>query len=472
MDNFKSIFREYDIRGRVQAGELDEENFRRLALGFAYFLHNRGIDRVVVGHDNRKISPRFAQTAVEVLAEKGFTVYDIGLCITPAAYFAQYHLQAEGLMMITASHNPDGWCGCKLGNGLSQTLDSAEIRQLYQYCTAEKLWQGVVCKQGRVINYDIRSAYIEDILQRVKLPANSLRLVVDAGNGAAGIYAWELFQRLGVLTFQLNCDLDNTYPHYFPNPSNIAAREFLKRTVTTAGIEADLGISFDGDGDRLGVVDSRGNDIWSDRILMILARYFLRQYQGGTVVFDVKCTKALAETINKYGGRPVMWKTGHSHIKKKMRQEQAVLAGERSGHIFIGTDGRNYDDALLGAAMLLKILAESGKTLNEILEQFPCYATSAEIRIDCPDSEKYFFVERLKAYFLQNYPSENICLINGIRLELPNLGGWALVRASSNLPELVIIAEAENNEKLIVLQEFFKNELLKNGVTAAWQNCK
>lgn len=470
MDNFESIFREYDVRGRVRRGELDEDNFRRLARGFAIYLERRGINRVVVGHDNRKVSPLFARIACDVLTAQGFTVYDVGLCITPAAYFAQYHLECGGLMMVTASHNPNDWCGCKLGDGLSKTLNSDEIRELYQCCLAADEQPQIVNHGDRLIKYDIREPYIEDILQRVQIPENNLRLVVDAGNGAAGIYAWELFQRLGILTFQLNCDLNDNYPNYFPNPSNIAARKCLKKNVQSFGVRADLGIGFDGDGDRLGVVDSLGNDIWTDRVLMILAADFLRRYSGGAVVFDVKCTEALAEVVRRAGGRSVMWRTGHSHIKAKLKQENAILAGERSGHIFLNAEGRGYDDALLAAAWLLKILAESGKNLADLLREFPAYATSTEIRVPAADDEKYQLVERLQKYFCREYGEENVCLINGARVRLQQFGGWALVRASSNLPELVVIAEAANQETLRRLLTFFRGELEANGICGEWEN--
>lgn len=454
----------------MRGGELDEENFRRLAEGFALYLQRRQVKRVVVGHDNRRVSPEFARIACAVLVRRGFTVYDVGLCITPAAYFAQYHLSAPGLMMVTASHNPNDWCGCKLGDGLSKTLNTAEIRELYQCClsAAEKPTESR--SDGKLVKYDIRPYYIEDILQLVQIPANNLRLVVDAGNGAAGIYAWELFQRLGVLTFQLNCDLDDDYPNYFPNPSDIAARQCLKKNVQAEGVQADLGIAFDGDGDRLGVVDGEGNDIWSDRVLMVLAADFLRRYPGGGVVFDVKCTNALAEVVAAAGGRPIMWKTGHSHIKEKLKQEKALLAGERSGHIFINAEGRGYDDALYAAALLLKILAERGKTLSELLREFPVYATSTEIRIPTADAEKYLLVEKLQKYFCDEYGAENVCLINGARVRLAAFDGWALVRASSNLPELVVIGEAATREKLQHLLEFFRGELEKNGICGKWEN--
>lgn len=476
MGDFKSIFREYDIRGRVKKGEFDKENFRRLAKGFAVYLAKRGINRIVVGYDNRRSSPLFAEIAAEIFAERGFIVYYLDMCITPSAYFAQYHLDVKGLLMVTASHNPDGWCGCKLGDGFSKTLNSAEIKELYGYCADySDCLNFADCsaeaeRRGKIIHYDIRTPYIEDIAAKTKPPANNIRIVVDAGNGAAGIYAWELFQKLGYMTFQLNCDPDDSYPHYFPNPSEKAARQALKRSVCHFGIKADIGLAFDGDGDRLGVVDGGGRDVWADRILMILSDYLLQKHQGGVVVYDVKCSRALSEAVIAAGGKPLMWKTGHSYIKEKMKAANAVLAGERSGHIFIPNDGRFYDDALYAAAFLLKIMAECRQSLADILAAFPAYFTSSEIHIPCNDDDKYLIVALMQEYFIKNCGVENVCTINGARVNLPQFNGWALVRASSNLPELVVIAETKDKASLPQLIDFLHGVFIENDISGEWQN--
>lgn len=467
-DFFREIFREYDIRGRVRPGEMDRTNVWRIARGFARYLRRRGVEKVVVGYDNRRESPFFACLAAETLAEQGFIVYQIGLCITPAAYFAQYYYEAPGVMMITASHNPKGWCGCKLGDGFAKTLGPTEIRELYEYCCQET--EIAPRTGGAIYTVSIREAYLADLLEQAAAPANSLRVVVDAGNGAAGIYAWELFQRLGYLTFPLHCEPNPDYPHYFPNPSEKTAREALKRAVTTVGINGDIGLAFDGDGDRLGVVDGQGQDVWADRILMILARDYLAKYPGAAVVFDVKCSRALAETVAAAGGNGIMWKTGHSYVKAKMKEVGAVLGGERSGHIFFNDRGRGYDDALLAGASLLRVLAEKGQRLEAVLRTFPAYVTSSEIRIASTDAEKYSQIQRLQQYFIRIYGKENVCCINGARVDFPQYGGWALVRASSNLPELVVVAEAVDRENLQKLEDSFRRDLLKNGITEPWQN--
>ena len=467
-----TIFREYDIRGRVQPGELDETAIIAIADAFSIFLKVRLIDKIVIGYDNRKISPVFAKLAAKVFVQAGFTVYDLGMCITPAAYFAQYHLGAEGLMMITASHNPDGWCGCKLGHGYSTTLGPEEIKEL-AFLVSKQTRINYPIDEGHIEEVDIRPAYLADILSKVQLPPRKepLRVVVDAGNGAAGIYAWELFQRLGCLTFPLYCDPDDTYPHYFPNPSELKARKRLREMVLHRGIQADIGMAFDGDGDRIGVIDEQGNNIWSDRLLMLLARPILAEVPGSNVVFDVKCTQALPEDIAAHGGNPIMWKTGHSHIKQKLKDCQGVLAGERSGHIFIQHGGYGYDDALLAAAHLCKILAASHQPLSQLLQEYPCYQTSPEIKIPWPDEEKYQLVAKLQQYFLETYGQERVNTINGARVSFPELHGWALIRASSNLPELVIVLEGDTQEHLAAITKQFKQELAKFQIPEeAWQN--
>lgn len=467
-DFFRGLFREYDIRGRVRPGEMDRTAVLRIARGFSRYLRRRGVQKVVVGYDNRRESPFFARLAAETLAEQGFLVYQIGLCITPAAYFAQYYYEAPGVMMITASHNPKGWCGCKLGDGFAKTLGPSEIQELYEDCRGETA--AAPRAGGALYHVSIREAYLRDLVEQAAAPANSLRVVVDAGNGAAGIYAWELFQRLGYLTFPLHCEPDPDYPHYFPNPSEKTAREALKQAVTTVGIDGDIGLAFDGDGDRLGVVDGRGQDVWADRVLMILARDYLKKYPGSSVVFDVKCSRALPETIAAAGGNAIMWKTGHSYIKAKMKETKAVLGGERSGHIFFNDRGRGYDDALLAGASLLRVLAEKGQSLETMLDAFPSYETSSEIRIASTDEKKYLQIQQLQQYFVRAYGEGRVCRVNGARVDFPQYGGWALVRASSNLPELVVVAEASDRENLQNLKAEFQRDLVKNGITEPWQN--
>ena len=328
---FRSMFREYDICGRVCDEELCPENVYRIVKAYSKYLHRRKITRAVVGYDNRSCSPAFAKSAVDALLEEGIDVFYIGLALSPLTYFAQYHLKCEGAVMITASHNPDGWSGFKLANGYSKTLEPDDIKEVFSLLDqpTESTHTGVYTEA------DVRDAYIDDIVSRIHMGPKKLRVVLDAANGGAGVFIYEVFQRLGCMTFQLNCDPDTSYPHYFPNPSDVAGRKRLHDMVLHPYIHADIGLSFDGDGDRIGVIDEKGQNIWSDMVLALIAKQLLEKKPGATVIFDVKCSKALIDVIEQNDGHPVMWKTGHSYIKSKLHELNAELAGERSGHIFI-----------------------------------------------------------------------------------------------------------------------------------------
>ncbi len=467
--HFKNMFREYDVRGRVNEEELNEDSVSLIIKAFGTLL--RGIDRgnntVVIGYDNRSYSPRFSQVAIDAMVQCGFHVIDIGLTLSPVTYFAQYHVKSPAAVIITASHNPDGWCGFKLAHGYSKTLGPQEIKDLYAIVE-----QGKSLKKtgGSVEQLDVRDAYIDSVVSRIHMDISGApRIVIDAGNGGAGLFAWEVFHRLGCPTFQLNCDPDVSYPHYFPNPSDLHARERLREMVMHPYIHADVGIGFDGDGDRIGIIDEKGQDIWSDRLLMILARQLLERKPGSKIVFDVKCTQALPEVITRYGGTPIMWKTGHSYIKAKMHETQADLAGERSGHIFVGGDDYyGFDDALFTAAKLVEYLSQQKKSITEILSSFPQYMTSPEIKTHCPDETKYQIVDQLIADFKAEYGSR-VNDINGARVLFDN--GWGLVRASSNLPELVLIFEGKTAEDMIHIRDVFRAKLDKYAdIDRHWDN--
>lgn len=464
---FKSMFREYDVRGRVNEEELNENSVSLITKAFASFLSKRNINKVVVGYDNRACSPAFADAAIESFLASGFEVYDIGLSLSPVVYFAQYHFKCEGAMMITASHNPDGWSGFKLAHGYSMTLGTEEIKELYGILDREEFISG---KQGTRKHVNVKDAYVESVVSRIKInPGKKPRIVIDAGNGGAGLFAYEIFQKLECITFQLNCDPDTSYPHYFPNPSDLKARKKLKEMVLHQYINADIGIGFDGDGDRIGIIDEQGENVWSDKVLLLLSKQLLAKKKNAKIVFDVKCTQALPEVIEENGGIPIMWKTGHSHIKSKMKDEKADLAGERSGHIFVGgEDYYGFDDAIFVAAKLVEYLSYSEGSLNDILKQLPQYITSPEIKANCADEFKYNIVEQLINDFKKDYGSRVID-INGARVMFED--GWGLVRASSNLPELVIIFEAKTENRLKEIRTIFKEKISRySEVSEHWEN--
>lgn len=462
---FNSMFREYDIRGRVCDEELCPQSVYKIVKAYSKYLLRRNINRAVVGYDNRKCSPSFAEAAIKALRESGIDVYYIGLALSPLAYFAQYHLKCEGAVMITASHNPDGWSGFKLANGYSKTLEPDDIDEVYAILEEP---DGDV-KEGSYEEVDVRDAYINDICSRIHMGNKKLRVVLDAGNGGAGLFVYEVFQRLGCTTFQLNCDPDMNYPHYFPNPSLLEGRQRMREMILHPYIHADIGLSFDGDGDRIGVIDEKGNNIWSDTVLALIAKQLLEKKKGSTVVFDVKCSKQLVDVIEQNGGKPVMWKTGHSYIKSKLHELDAELAGERSGHIFIsGDDWYGFDDAVFVAAKLVEFLSHQDETVSEIVSNFPQYVTSPEIKAHCADTVKYGIVDELTAKLKEMYPG-NVCDINGARVSFEN--GWGLVRASSNLPELVLIFEGDTREHMMEIRKVFKDLLSSySEISSVWDN--
>ncbi len=465
-EKFRSMFREYDIRGRISPEELNPAACELIVRGFATLLARRGIRRAVVGYDNRKDSPAFAEAAGKALVESGVETLDIGLALSPVTYFAQYHLESEGAVMVTASHNPDGWLGFKLAHGYSKTLGPEEIRELLSIIEAGRFEKG----QGSRRPVRVREAYLESILRRVRLNPGrpAMRVAIDCGNGGAGVFAYELFQRLGCLTFQLYCDPDDTYPHYFPNPSDVRARKRLAEIVTHPFIAAEIGLAFDGDGDRIGVLDERGENVWSDKVLLLLARAVLARRKSAKVVFDVKCSQALPDEISRLGGEPIMWKTGHSYVKAKMHEVKAELAGERSGHIFIAEDYYGFDDALFAGAKLLEYMSYQGGSFSTILATLPQFVTSPEIKAPCADDVKYQVVNRLVEEFKAEY-GDRVNTINGARVSFDD--GWGLVRASSNLPELVLIFEARTPDRMRAIGRLFREKLARHPeVSPHWEN--
>ena len=463
---FRSMFREYDLRGRVADGELTEESVFVIARAFGALLRERGITQAVVGYDNRPTSPAFKNAAATGLLVSGCDVVDIGLTISPALYFAQFHLDVRGGVMVTASHNPNDWSGMKLCHDTGITVGGQEMRRLLSL-VGETAAAPASGGSGSYRAQDVRPAYLERITRGVSL-SRPLRVAVDCGNGGAGLFAYEALQRIGCMTFQLNCDPDPSYPHYFPNPSDLQARRRLQEMVRHPYIDADVGLAFDGDGDRIGVLDETGESVWSDRVLMLLARRMLEQKPGATIVYDVKCSRALEEVVRAGGGNPVMWKTGHSHIKAKLHELGAELGGERSGHIFYNEGYHGFDDALYAGVQLVRIMTESKAPLSELLASGPRYVTSPEIAAPCADDVKYGVVERLTAELKAQF-GDRVIDINGARVELDD--GWGLVRASSNLPELVLIFEARTLDRLLAIRELFRTRLAEHAaVDPVWRN--
>lgn len=443
-----TMFREYDIRGRIdRPDELTEEAIEALGRAFATFLKRRSLTKAVVGHDARPYSRRVKDITVQALIGSGIDVIEIGEALAPIFYFSQYSLKQKGGVMITASHNPWGWSGFKHAYDYSTTFVPEDIAELRDIIEKEDFSKGAGSREAHP---NAIEAYTEDVLSRVKL-ARPLKVLIDAGNGTAGPIAPEILRRAGCAVIEQYTDLQEAR-HHEANPSTLGMLEAMADGVRRGG--ADIGIGIDDDGDRVGAVDETGAIIWPDSILLLLARPIMAKYPGAKIVFDVKCTEALVEDVKERGGIPVMWKTGHSYIKAKAKEVGARLAGERSGHIYFPGEHYEFDDAVFAALKLIEYVSRESKPLSEIMAALPRYVTSPVWHAPCPDNKKYAVVEELVTQLKSEYGADKVIVINGARVYLED--GWGLVRASSNVPALVLVFEAKTPEGLTRIEAAFR----------------
>ncbi len=439
------MFREYDLRGRESPDELNDSSIYFLGKGFGAFLAKRSLKETVVGHDARSTSESFHANMIKGLLESGINVTDIGTVTTPMSYWSQYFLKIKGLVMITASHNPAGWNGVKFGTDLSYTLLSDELQELYNIIANEEFVSGV----GTVTKKDIKENYIKDLLSRANI-TKKFKILVNTGNGTAGMFAPELLKKAGCEVVEHFTNVDPAYPNYTPNPDGTAMMEDTGKQTVNNG--CDLGMAFDGDGDRLGIVDEKGNTIWPDRYIILLSRLVLSKKPGAKIVFDVKVSEALPEDIKAHGGVPIMWKTGHSYIKSKLAEENAAMAGEMSGHIFFVEDFYGFDDGLFAALKILEYLSTQNEPLSKIIASTPYYVSTPTIQVKTTDEDKYKVVDALTKEFKKE--EYKVVDINGARVYFDD--GWGLVRASSNTPTLVLRFESKTQEGLDRIQKLFK----------------
>ena len=453
-----SMFREYDLRGQVNDEQLNEYTVGIIAQAYGTMLRRRNIDAAVVGHDYRQSSEWITEAAIQGLVATGINIINLGTILTPMMYLAQYHYQAEGGIMVTASHNPIGWSGFKLALGYSNTLGPIEMKELYQLTTNEEFTAG----SGTVRREDFLDDYLADVLKRVDI-ARPVRVAVNTGNGTPGPIVTKVLRAAGCEVVELYTDLDWSFPRYFPNPALVEMMDDTGEKVVES--EAEIGFAFDGDGDRLGVTNERGETVWPDRYLILLARQVLEKNPGAKVIFDVKCSQALPEDIEAHGGVPIMWKTGHSYIKQKLWEEKSPLAGEMSGHIFFGEpDYHGFDDAVFAALKLTEYLSHSEQSLSAAIEETPYYVSTPALQVKCPadpdryeESVKYEVVERLTEEFkAEGY---DVIDINGARVNFGD--GWGLVRPSSNLPVLVLRFEAKTEERKEELMALFRERFAR-----------
>ena len=430
------IFREYDIRGIVDK-DLTDQAVENIGLSFGTYLHNLNLKTVALGGDCRLSSNKFRAILSSALQETGCKVIDVGTVPTPVLYYAIEKLKTDGGLMVTGSHNPPDFNGFKLCVG-TFSIYGQEIQKI-----REIIEEGVyISGEGSYEKYDSITQEYQDYVVEHLLVDKPLKVIVDSGNGTAGPVAPDIYRRLGCNVISLFEEMDGTFPNHHPDPTVEQNIETLIRKVIDE--KADVGIGFDGDSDRIGAVDENGNIVWGDQLLMIFSRALLKEHPGATVISEVKSSKNFYDDVRKHGGNPIMWKTGHSLIKEKMREEEALLGGEMSGHMFFADKYFGYDDAIYAGGRLLEILSQTDKHLSELISDVPPVYNTPEIRIDCPDDKKFEIVENVKHYFDKKKCDIND--IDGMRITFED--GWALVRASNTQPVLVLRFESTTEQRL------------------------
>ena len=439
------IFREYDVRGVVDK-DLNVDFVRDLGKAIGTYGRRHGVKTMTLGRDCRLSSEAYREAVGKGITASGIHIIDIGLCATPMLYFSIRRLQADGGVMVTGSHNPPEFNGFKICIGPDTIYgdDIQELRKIMesgQYAVGEGTWQ----------SQNITQAYQDYLFANVKM-GRGLKIAVDGGNGVGGLFALPLFKRWGFAVTDIYCEPDGRFPNHFPDPT---IPENLEELISLVKSErADAGIAYDGDADRLGVITDKGEILWGDVLLLFFSRYILKANPGAAIIGEVKCSQKLYDDIARHGGKPVMWKAGHSLIKHKMKEEKAPLAGEMSGHLFFADRYFGYDDAIYASIRLLEILSGTDAKLSEILSDVPRTFSTPEIRVDCPDHIKFQVVSDIKTYFEGKYP---LIDIDGVRITFAD--GWGLIRASNTQPVLVLRFEAATEERLTIIRNIIEEAL-------------
>lgn len=429
------IFREYDIRGTVP-DELNETNVRLIGKAIAAYYMSKGAMRISLGRDCRLSSPDLAAWLSSALVASGMGVVDVGMVPTPVLNFSIHYLDMDGGVQITGSHNPPAFNGFKLSLK-EMPVYGQEVQRIRQLAEAGDFRTGA----GSLESADVTSAYIDYVAENIQPGPHRPKVVVDGGNGVGGPIGVRIYRRLGFETIPLFCEPDGAFPNHHPDPTIPENLEAMMGRVSESG--ADLGIAFDGDADRIGVVGPEGDIIWGDQLMILFARDLLARHPGSTVIGEVKCSQTLYDDVTAHGGRAIMWKAGHSPVRQKMKDEGALLAGEMTGHIFFKERYFGYDDAIYAGARLLEILSHADKRVEDLLTGVPPMAATPEIRVECPDDRKFKVVAALTEEFRKTH---EVIDIDGARVLLD--GGWGLVRASNTQPALVLRFEAADGTRL------------------------
>ena len=448
-----NIFREYDIRG-LHETELTNEVAESVGRAFGTLIRREGGKRVAVGFDVRPSSPRLLAAVERGLLGAGLDIERIGLVPTPALYYAAATRDVDGALQVTGSHNPPEFNGFKMTRR-DRAVYGADIQGMREAIEKGDLDSGA----GTAVDTPIIDDYRNMLVERLKSP-KGMHVVMDCGNGCAGTVVPQVFERMGHRVTPLYAELDGTFPNHLPDPTVPKLMKDLAAAVVRQG--ADLGIGFDGDADRIGAVDSTGRIVFGDQLLALFARDVLTRVPGAEIIFDVKCSQGLIEDISAHGGRPSMWKTGHSLIKSRLLETGAPIAGEMSGHMFFSEGYFGFDDALFAAGRLLRYVAASGKPFAELVDSIPHYFATPETRLDCPEELKFKVPEELKRQFAGKY---RVIEIDGARVEFGD--GWGLVRASNTQPAVVVRFEARTPERLEEIRTLMMEPLRRLGVGEA-----
>ena len=462
-----NIFREYDIRGIVGAS-LNDETVETLARAIGTFLKRHGSTRIAIGYDARESSPRFCDLLTDALNEVGCNVVLIGMVPTPVLYHTVFTRDVDGGVMITGSHNPPDHNGFKICLG-KHTLFGSQIQEIREIAMSEPPASAGGEQRGRIERLEVLDNYISDIVSRVELGGcrsphevrasqtqpRTLKVVIDAGNGMGGVTAVPGYKKLGIELTELFTEPDSTFPNHHADPTVEENLRDLIAKVKETG--ADVGIAFDGDADRIGIVDETGRIIWGDELMVLFSREILKRRPGSTIIAEVKCSQTLFDDIEAHGGKPIMWKAGHSIIKAKMKETGAALAGEMSGHIFFEDRFYGFDDACYAGARLLEILSNTDRPLSQLLADLPKTFSTPEIRVDCPDETKFEVARRVGEHFAAL--GHQVNTIDGARITFEN--GWGLVRPSNTQALLVLRFEADTEENLTEIRDEVDSVLAK-----------
>lgn len=461
------IYRGYDIRGLV-GSELNNDTVSLLAKGYASWLLQRKIFDCVVGYDCRLSSPKFRNIFAKELTDSGITVYDIGLTLSQICYFACYYFRTRGMVMITASHNPKEYNGFKFGTGYSETMLTEDILEFKKLVNSDKFFTR--SPKGKHIEEDIKKIYEDDLLRRID-PIKKFKVVVDSCNGVAGIYLPDILRRVGSEVIEQNTKPDGNFPSGTPDPTEKRVQERLAKRVVAE--KADIGFSYDTDGDRIGVVDHEGNLIWNDTLVALYAKDILSTLPRSKIVFNTLCSKQVDDVIRESGGIPVIWKTGHSFIKAKIKDERAPFGGELSGHIYFVDNFYGHDDGAIATLRLLAYLTKENKSLNQVVVELPHYVSSPEIKVGCPDNVKFEFVsKKIGGEIKKLYPTAKYIEIDGVRMDTKD--EMLIVRASQNGPYLTVKFEGKTQDaynnlrrQISAILHKFKEIGFKSGVNTS-----